>query len=109
MNIEYLLPNSFHWDQVSIETLNGETGHARIKTQVMGTIKIRQVDYSANYQADHWCVKGHLVFVLSGQLVLEHKNNTVNTLNKGSVYVVGDDSMAHKAKSQEGASVLIVD
>lgn len=109
MSIEHLLPISFQWNQVAIEKVNGLSGYANIKTQEFGSIKIRHVDYSANYEADHWCEKGHLVFVLSGQLSLEHKDNTIHTLNKDSVYVVGDDSMAHKAKSQVGARVLIVD
>lgn len=109
MIIEHLLPKSFQWDYVSAERVDGLSGYANIKTQVLGSIKIRQVDYSQNYLADHWCEKGHLVFVLSGELVLEHKDNTVQSLHKGSVYVVGDGSMAHKAVSHEGASVLIVD
>lgn len=109
MIIEHLLPKSFQWNHVAAEKVDGLSGYANIKTQVLGSIKIRQVDYSPNYEADHWCEKGHLVFVLSGQLVLEHKDNKVQTLNKDSVYVVGDDSMAHKAKSNEGATVIIVD
>ena len=109
MTLENINPTSFNWDDLVSEESGGETGYARIKTQVAGTIKIRQVQYSKNYLADHWCDKGHIVLVISGQLIIEHKDNTEIILNSGSTYVVGDNSMAHKAKSAEGATVLIVD
>ena len=109
MTIKNINPTSFNWDDFVSEKFDGETGYATIKTQTIGTIKIRQVQYSINYLADHWCDKGHIVFVISGQLIIEHKDNTEIILNSGSTYVVGDNSMAHKAKSTVGATVLIVD
>ncbi len=109
MIIENINPTSFNWDNLVAEKFDGETGYATIKTQIVGTIKIRQVEYSRDYLADHWCDKGHIVFVISGQLILEHIDKTELIINSGSTYVVGDNSMAHKAKSTDGAMVLIVD
>ena len=109
MIIEYINPTLFNWDNLVAEKFDGETGYATIKTQIVGTIKIRQVKYSSNYLADHWCDKGHIVFVISGQLILEHINKTELVINSGSTYVVGDNSMAHKAKSTVGSLVLIID
>jgi hypothetical protein len=109
MNIENIDPTTFNWDNINTEKANGELGYAIIKTQEFDIIKIRQVEYSKNYLADHWCDKGHILFVTSGQLIIEHRNNTEVTLNSGSAYVVGDNTMAHKAKSVNGALVLIID
>lgn len=109
MKIETIYPTSFTWDNITSEKYEGDTGSATIKSQIVGTIQIRQVEYSKNYRADHWCDKGHIVFVVSGQLLIEHQDNTVHPLVSGATYVVGDNSMAHKAVSQEGALVLIVD
>lgn len=109
MTIENIIPKAFCWDNLESEKADGETGYTNIKTQIFGTIKLRQVEYSSNYMADHWCDKGHIVFVISGQLIIEHKDNTILTLNSGTSYVVGDNSMAHKATSISGATVLIVD
>ena len=109
MNIDFFKPESFDWSEVPTETLPGESGFTLIQTKMMEPIKIRKVIYSKNYVADHWCDKGHVVFVLKGQLLIEHQDTTVHTINSGMVYLVGDESLAHKAKSHEGAEVLIVD
>jgi hypothetical protein len=109
MTIETISPTSFNWDNLTSENYDGETGSATIKTQTVGSIQIRQIEYSKNYRADHWCDKGHIVFVVSGQLVIEHQDKTTHILGSGATYVVGDNSMAHKAISTEGAVVLIVD
>jgi hypothetical protein len=109
MVIENISPQSFNWESIIAERVEGETGYTLIKTQSAGSIKIRQVEYSANYLADHWCDKGHVVCVISGQLTIEHKDGSEHELSSGSTYVVGDNSMAHRAKSVAGVLVLIVD
>lgn len=109
MTISNVNPAVFSWDNLVAEKFQGESGHATVWTRNFGAIRIRQVIYSANYVADHWCDKGHIVYVISGQLIIEHKDNTELIINSGSTYVVGDDSMAHKAISTIGATVYIVD
>ena len=109
MTLENISPISFTWHDLVGEKLEGETGHANMKTQMLGAIRLRQVEYSANYFADHWCNKGHIVFVISGELTIEHIDKTELTLKSGVTYVVGDNSMLHKAKSTAGATALIVD
>jgi hypothetical protein len=109
MNIGKINPTAIYWDKINSETFNGETGFTVVKSQSFGDMKIRQVEYSANYLADHWCEKGHVVFMVSGQLMLEHIDGSVLEMNGGSTYVVGDNTMAHRARSNSGALVLIVD
>ena len=109
MLIEQFLPKSFKWDDIPSEKVNGETGFASIKTQLFGSIKIRQVVYSKNYLADHWCNKGHIVYILAGELIIEHQIKTPIILTKEMTYLVGDNSEPHKAKTTTGATVIIID
>jgi len=109
MTIDKFSPHSFNWDKIPSDKANGETGFAIIKSKSIGDIKVRQVEYSNNYLADHWCDKGHIVFVVDGQLIIEHKDNSSHTMNSGMTYLVGDNSMSHKARTISGATVIIID
>ncbi len=77
--------------------------------EMMGETKIRLVEYSPNYIADYWCDKGHVIFVLEGELEIHYQNETSHVVKKGMSYLVGDDSMTHVAISRAGAKVLIID
>ena len=109
MIIDNFSPNSFDWGRIPSEKTIGETGFAIVKWQSMGNIKVRWVEYANNYIADHWCDKGHIVFVISGQLIIEHKDKSIHIIDSGSTYLVGDNTMPHKAKSVNGAIVFIID
>lgn len=109
MNIEKNHPTSVDWDSVPLEKIKGETGYSIIKTQTLGQIKIRQVEYSDNYIADHWCDKGHIAYVIQGELQIEHKNSTPHILTRGMSYLIGDETLSHKVKSETGATILIID
>ncbi len=109
MLIEQFLPKSFNWDEIPAEKVVGKTGFAFIKTQLFGSIKIRQVVYSKNYLADHWCDKGHIVYILAGELIIEHLNEKPHLLTKEMTYLVGDNSEPHRAKTTTGATVIIID
>lgn len=109
MKIEKHLPIALNWETIPSEKVNGETGFSEIQTQQFGSIKIRKVKYSENYMADHWCNKGHLVHLLEGELELLHEDKTSLILKTGMTYFVGDDSLAHKAITKNGAVALIID
>jgi hypothetical protein len=109
MNIPNYNPESIDWNQESSESVVGAEGEALVKTRNMGDLKIRQVEYSANYMADHWCEKGHVVHVIGGELELIHIDGAVHFLTTGMTYIVGDNSQPHQARSSGGAKVLIID
>lgn len=109
MNIQKLLPQLIEWEKFPSEKIIGKNGFVISKTQMLGEIKVRLVEYSTDYFADHWCEKGHLIFIAEGELIIEHKDHSPCTVTKGMSYVVGDNSLAHKAKSFSGAKVFIVD
>ena len=88
----------------------GETGTATMRAQTAGDIQLRIVDYSAGYLADHWCDKGHILFVTEGALTIEHRDGSRHDLAPGMSWHVSDNGApAHRVISEKGARVFIVD
>jgi hypothetical protein len=79
------------------------------RTIELGTVRIRMVEYSPGYVADHWCERGHVVLVLDGELVTELRDGRTFTLTPGQSYVVADHDGAHRSRTQAGARIFIVD
>jgi len=48
------------WSTIAPEEHPGERGRALWRTRQFGTIRVRMVEYSPGYLADHWCSKGHI-------------------------------------------------
>ena len=101
--------NVTDWNTVATTTHPGETGVASWKTLQFGGLRIRMVEYSANYLADHWCQKGHLLFVLEGELITELSDGKKFTMTKGMSYQVSDELSSHRSFAPTGAKLLIVD
>ena len=72
-------------------------------------MRVRMVDYSPGYLADHWCQKGHFLLVTAGELVTELADGRVFTLTAGMSYQVADGAEAHRSRSVGGATLFIVD
>lgn len=98
------------WAQLPGSTHPGEAGMATARVHQCGEIQLRLVEYSANYRADHWCHKGHIVFVVAGRLTIEHQGASSYTLSAGMTYhVADDDGPPHRLRTESGATVFIVD
>jgi hypothetical protein len=97
------------WNAVAETEHPGESGCAYWKTQQYGDVRVRVVRYSADYLADHWCSRGHVLFVLSGTLVTELQDGTTVSLGAGQSYTVADDASSHRSRTETGASLFIVD
>lgn len=87
----------------------GLTGEARWRTRQFGEIRVRRVDYSPGYAADHWCSKGHVLFVLEGELETELADGRRFLLKPGMSYQVGDGADPHRSRSATGCRLFIVD
>jgi hypothetical protein len=87
----------------------GETGEAFWQTLQFAGLRIRIVEYSAGYLADHWCQKGHIVHCLEGEFVSELETGENFALTKGMTYVVSDELSSHRSISKNGVKLLIVD
>lgn len=109
MNINLAEPLAIDWSHLPFETSPGTSGRAEIKMVNVGEIRIRMVNYSAGFLGDHWCVKGHVVQVLDGTLILEIEDGDSMILETGMMVVIGDDRQPHRARTEVGAQVLILD
>ncbi len=97
------------WTAIEAEKHTGTTGTALWKIFRMGDIRIRMVEYSANYIADHWCNKGHIIFCVTGEMVTELEDGRAFILSQGMSYHVGDNSNAHRSRSENGCILFVVD
>lgn len=98
------------WSKVPETRHPGETGYAIWRTLEIGDIRIRQVEYSPGYLADHWCDRGHILYVLEGELETELKDGRRFALKPGMSYQVSDFGDApHRSSTQTGARLFIVD
>lgn len=97
------------WSLLTPTQHPGETGVALWRTLEAGNIRVRMVEYSANYLADHWCNRGHVLLVLSGELVTELQDGQTFTLAAGQSYQVADNTAPHRSRTLQGATLFIVD
>lgn len=98
------------WTKVEPTEHPGETGVAIWRTFQMGDMRVRQVEYSKDYLADHWCDRGHVLLVLEGELVSELKDGRTTTMTAGMSYQVSDFGDApHRSSTKTGAKLFIVD
>ena len=98
------------WETVAPTKHPGKLGEALWRTLDVGNIRVRMVEYSPGYVADHWCPRGHILFVLEGELVTELRDGRKFVLKKGSSYqVANDDKNSHMSHTEKGAKLFIVD
>lgn len=97
------------WSKVESTEHKGEPGLAWWRTQQFGDVRVRMVEYSAGYKADHWCVKGHTLLCIGGELHTELKDGRVFTLRPGMSYQVADNAEPHRSYTEVGAKLFIVD
>lgn len=109
MNIENAPFQVFDLEHTSPQQHTGTSGHAFWKTVNHGNVRMRIVEYTSGYLADHWCEKGHAVYVLEGSFVSELQDGRRYELSKGMSYIVADHAEAHRSYSEHGVKLLIVD
>ena len=97
------------WERLEKTAYTGDSGVAYSRTQYFGDTRVRRVEYSAGYAADHWCMKGHILFCLEGELHTELQDGRQFILKPGMSYQVADDAEAHRSSTMTGARLFIVD
>ena len=97
------------WESIPKTVHKGETGLAYWQTVEFSKLRIRIVEYTAGYLADHWCEKGHIVHCLEGKFISELKDGTSFTLLQGDSYVVTDEISEHRSIAQNGVKLMIID
>jgi hypothetical protein len=97
------------WSVIEKTEHKGETGTSYWQTVQFPGLRIRLVEYSKGYLADHWCQKGHIVHCLEGEFVSELKSGELIKLEKGGTFVVSDELSSHRSVTEKGVKLLIVD
>ena len=97
------------WTAIEPTTHAGETGSATWRTRQFGEIRVRMVEYSPGYLADHWCEKGHILLCLKGELHTELRDGRTFVLTPGVSYQVADHAEPHRSRTPGGATLFIVD
>ena len=97
------------WGSIPKTEFPGESGTAFWRTIQLPGLRLRIVEYSPGYLADHWCRKGHIVHCLDGEFISEMQEGGVFTIKKGMTYVVSDELSSHRSESGPGAILLIID
>jgi hypothetical protein len=97
------------WSTIPETTHPGSSGVATWRTVQGGNVRVRLVDYSPGYSADHWCSRGHILLVIDGVLLTEVQGGATHTLTAGMSYEVSDEVAPHKSSTETGARLFIVD
>ena len=97
------------WSNVARTEHPGERGVAYWRTQVFGDVRVRMVEYTPGYLADHWCTKGHILLCMNGELHTELEDGRVFKLVPGMSYQVADHAEPHRSYTEVGATLFIVD
>ena len=110
MNIPKLPFTVIDWSCVPATSFPGDAGQAFWRTFLIGDLRVRMVEYTAGYLADHWCDRGHVLYVLEGDLDAELLDGRRFTLKPGMSFHVSDHGdAAHRVTTAIGAKVFIVD
>jgi quercetin dioxygenase-like cupin family protein len=109
MQISDITFGTTDWASVEKTEHKGETGSATWQTRRFGDIRVRMVEYTPGYLADHWCVKGHILLCLEGELTTELEDGRVFVLKPGMSYQVADKAEPHRSSTAIGAKLYIVD
>jgi hypothetical protein len=109
MKIADLPFGTVDWSAVEVTTHLGTTGQALWRTRQFGDVRVRMLEYTIGYRADHWCRKGHFLLCLDGELHTELADGRVVVLTAGMSYHVADDAEAHRSYAPRGARLFVVD
>jgi quercetin dioxygenase-like cupin family protein len=100
---------TINWSLIPKIEFKGETGVATWQTLQFDAIRVRIVEYSKGYRADHWCQKGHIVHCLEGEFVSELENGETFILKQGMSYIVSDKVSSHRSVTKDGVKLMIID
>ena len=109
MNNKNIPFQTIDWSNIPKKEYKGETGFAFWQTLQFEGLRIRLVEYSEDYFADHWCEKGHIVHCLEGEVINELKDGSKSTLTAGMSYLVSDELSSHRSISKNGVKLMIID
>lgn len=109
MNSKNILFQTINWDEIPLKEYKGEEGVATWQTLQFEGLRVRIVNYSKGYIADHWCKKGHIVHCLEGDFISEMESGAQYHLSTGMTYIVSDEVSSHRSITKNGVKLMIID
>jgi hypothetical protein len=109
MIIENVPFGTTDWSTVPVTEHAGVTGKALWRTRELGNVRVRMVEYTPGYLADHWCSRGHVLLVMEGELETELADGRVFRMTPGVSYQVAENAEPHRSRTATGAKLFIVD
>jgi hypothetical protein len=109
MNMTNIPFGTTDWATIPRTEHAGITGTAYWRTRDFAGIRVRMVEYTSGYLADHWCSKGHILLCLTGELKTELEDGRVFVLTSGMSYQVADNAEAHRSSTKVNTTLFIVD
>ena len=110
MNLPKTPFTHLNWVNIPVEEYPGKYGTSHWRSFNSGALRVRIVDYGPEYLADHWCDRGHVLHLLSGELTVELADGREVYLGSGSSFCVSDyGDAAHRVRTLSGCRVFIVD
>ena len=109
MNFNSIPFQTTDWSNIPRTIHKGDSGIAYWQTLQFGDFRLRMVEYSKNYLADHWCEKGHIIYCIEGEMETELSTGDKYLLKKGMTYQVSDGMSSHRSYSKAGVRLLIID
>lgn len=109
MRIEEVPFSTIAWDKIATTEHAGDSGKAIWRTVEQGNLRVRRVEYTPGYKANHWCSRGHVLHVISGEMTTELQDGRSFTLRAGETYIVADNAEPHRSHTETGVQLFIVD
>ena len=105
-----LIPfQTIDWNKIPATEYKGESGTSFWRVLEFPGLRLRMIEYSPGYLADHWCSKGHIIFCTEGEMDTELEDGRIFKLSKGMCYFVGDKCEAHRSSTENGCKLFVVD
>jgi quercetin dioxygenase-like cupin family protein len=88
----------------------GERGRSVSRTFEQGGVRLRIVEYQPGYLADHWCDRGHVFYLISGEVTVELRDGREFALSAGQAFAVSDHGdAAHRVRTERGGVAFVAD
>jgi quercetin dioxygenase-like cupin family protein len=81
---------------------------ARSKVFQQGSRVLRLVEFTSEFVEEAWCKKGHMGYVLQGEMDLQFDRETVHFSAGDGLFIPGGEKSRHKASVPSGRVTLIL-
>jgi hypothetical protein len=80
----------------------------RCKAYIRGEQKLRMVEFSDVFTEKGWCKKGHIGYVLEGEINIDYGGRSVKYISGDGIFIPEGESNKHKAIIPKGKKALLI-